>query len=387
MMKAKLLCAVAFCAGAAAAQVAAEDRADASMAYAWLDGTLESYGDFEVTYDGPPIEIRFSSHLPEVSGLAKFQTQANEILELMSNGKIVTTEAWSGTVHSIKEGREAVRTGLSDVSPCFTLFYPRDYKMVSGLELPFIFESTTGAVLSVQQIYPDYLKSEFERYGVSLLRVAMNGPFNLYTREPVRTMEDLEGLRFPTAASPQILELLGATLVSGTAAEIYTSLQSGTTDGLHFADIAAPIFRLGELVKYRTVNSFNTNPLQYCINPDTYASLPPDLQDVLDRWAYQVTVVEAIIEYDIAGPKAVQFMTEQYEMESITLSEAEMERWRDRISVLEENWVAEREADGLPAKQMLADLRASVAKYEQMTPNELLMDAIENPIRGIRTAD
>ncbi|MEL6233373.1 MAG: TRAP transporter substrate-binding protein DctP [Pseudomonadota bacterium] len=386
-MKARLLFAAAFCAGTAAAQVVAEDAPDVSMAQAWLDGTLESYGDFEITYDGPPIELRFSSHLPEVSALAKFQIKANDILELMSNGKIVTTEAWSSTVHSIKEGREAVRTGLSDVSPCFTLFYPRDYRMVSGLELPFIFKGNASAVAAVQQIYPQYLKSEFERYGVMLLRSGMNGPFNLYTREPVRTMEDLAKLRFPTAASPAILELLGATLVSGTAAEIYTSLQSGTTDGLHFADIAAPIFRLGELVKYRTVNSFNTNPLQYCINPDVYVSLPADLQDVLDRWAHQVTIVEAIIEYDLAGPKAVQFMTEKYGMESITLSDEEMARWRDRISVLEDEWVAERADDGLPGQEMLADLRAAVARYEEMAPNELLKDAIENPLRGTRTAE
>lgn len=384
-MKARLLLAAAICAASTATYVAADEAADASMAFAWLDGSLESYGDYQITYDGPPIEMRISSHLPKPANLAKFQSQANQILEQMSGGKITVSEAWSSTVHKISEGREAVRTGLSDVSPCFTLFNPRDYRMVNGLELPFIFEGTAGAVASVQEIYPQYIKAEFERYGVSLLRMSMNGPFNMYTREPVRTMEDLEGLRFPTAASRQILELLGTKLVSGTAAEIYTSLQSGTTDGLHFADIAALIFRIGEVVKYRTVNSFNTNPLEYCINPDFYASLPPDLQDVLDRWAYQTAIVEAIISYDLAGPQAVKVLTEKYGIETITLSDEEMDRWRTRMAVLEDNWVADREEKGLPAKQMLADLRAAVAKYEAMTPNELLTDAIENPVTGIRT--
>ncbi|MEM8731096.1 MAG: TRAP transporter substrate-binding protein DctP, partial [Pseudomonadota bacterium] len=253
--------------------------------------------------------------------------------------------------------------------------------------LPFIFEGTAGAVASVQEIYPQYLKEEFERYGVSLLRMSMNGPFNLYTREPVRTMEDLEGLRFPTAASRQILDLLGAKLVSGTAAEIYTSLQSGTTDGLHFADIAALIFRIGEVVKYRTVNSFNTNPLEYCISPDFYASLPPDLQDVLDRWAYQTAIVEAIIGYDLAGPEAVKVLTEKYGVETITLSDAELDRWRTQMAVLEQDWVAQREDKGLPGQQMLSDLRSAVAKYDAMTPNELLTNAIENPVTGIRTTN
>lgn len=387
-MKARVFLAAAICAGTVAAQGIADDAADASMAFAWLDGTLESYGDFEVTYDGPPIEMRISSHLPEPANLAKFQSQANRVLEQMSGGKIVVSEAWSSTVHKISEGREAVRTGLSDVSPCFTLFNPRDYQMVTGIELPFIFEGgTASSVASVQQIYPEYLKAEFERYGVSLLRLSLNAPLNLFTREPVRTMEDLQGLRFPTAASPEILELLGAKLVSGTAAEIYTSLQSGTTDGLHFADIAALIFRIGEVVKYRTVNSFNTNTLEYCINPDFYASLPADLQDVVDRWAYQTAIVEGIISYDLASPVAVKVLTEKYGIETITLSDTEMNRWRTSMAVLEEEWVAEREDKGLPAKQMLVDLRSAVAQFADMTPNQLLTYAIENPVTGIRTAD
>jgi hypothetical protein len=43
-------------------------------------------------------------------------------------------------------------------------------------------------------------------------------------------------------------------------------------------------------------------------------------------------------------------------------------------------WAAELEKDKLPAKALLADIQAGIAKYDKMSNDELMKLAIENPV-------
>jgi hypothetical protein len=53
------------------------------------------------------------------------------------------------------------------------------------------------------------------------------------------------------------------------------------------------------------------------------------------------------------------------------------------LAGVETAWVADAEKKGVPAKAMMADIRKAAAKYAGMTPNEVMLDAINNPVQGI----
>jgi len=38
---------------------------------------------------------------------------------------------------------------------------------------------------------------------------------------------------------------------------------------------------------------------------------------------------------------------------------------------------------GLPAAEFIADIKKTSAKFHEMTPNEVMLDAINNPVQGI----
>ena len=350
----------------------------------WFDGKLDNYGKNEVSYDGPVIEFRSTSHIPGVSGLAKLQIQGFDNLERMSNGKIKVSTTWSQSVHSVREGRKAVRTGLSDQAPCFSLYTARDYNVVGGLGLPFLFNNSHEAVATAEHLYPQYLKDEFERYRVKIMREAHTGPYHLYNSKPVRTLEDVQGMKIRAGGGTHaaIIGALGATQVSMPGASAYTAMQRGTIDAIHFNDAAALTFKLHEVSKYRTENGFNVLTIEYCMSADWFDDLPADLQVVVNNWGRQMAIAEAAGFYDYGGIVNVATMEEQG-LESITMPPAELDKWRAAVADVEATWVADAEKKGVPAKAMMADIRKNAAKFAGMSPNEVMLDAINNPVQGM----
>ena len=358
-------------------------KAESQVALDWLEGKLDNYGDNKVSYDGPVITLRSSSHVPAVSGLAKLQIKGWNQLEKMSGGKIKVDTTWSQTVHSVREGRKAVRTGLSDQAPCFSLYTARDYNMVGGLGLPFLFANSHEAVATAEHLYPKYLKEEFERYQVLIMREAHTGPYHLYNNKPVRNINDIVGMKIRAGGGThsKIIAALGATQVGMPGADAYTAMQRGTIDAIHFNDAAALTFRLNEVSKYRSVNGFNVLTVEYCLSKDFFDDLPADLQKVVSNWGRQMAIVEAVAFYDYEGIVNVAKMNELTGLETVEITD--VPAWRAKLATVEAEWIAETAKKGLPAAEFVADIKKTAAKFHAMTPNEIMLDAINNPVQGM----
>ena len=361
----------------------AEAKKNSQVVLDWLAGTAQSYGKNDVSYDGPVFTLRSSSHVPAVSGLAKLQIDGWNQLEKMSGGKIKVETTWSQTVHSAREGRKAVRTGLSDHAPCFSLYTARDYDMVGGLGLPFLFNNSHEAVATAEHLYPKYLKEEFEKYQVLIMREAHTSPYNLYNNKPVRTLDDVQGMKVRAGGGTHsaIVNALGATQVGMPAPDIYPAMQRKTIDGIHFNDAAALTFRLNEVAKYRTLNGFNVLTVEYCLSKDFFDDLPADLQVVVNNWGRQMAIAEAVGFYDYGGVEAVEKMGELTGLETVKLTD--IDRWKEAVAGVEQKWIDDTNAKGLPGGEFIAAVKETAKKYQAMSPNEVMLDAINNPVQGM----
>jgi TRAP-type C4-dicarboxylate transport system substrate-binding protein len=359
-------------------------KKDSQVVLDWFDGKLDNYGKNDVSYDGPVITLRSTSHIPGVSGLAKLQIKAWNNLERMSNNKIKVETSWSQSVHSVREGRKAVRTGLSDHAPCFSLYTARDYNMVGGLGLPFLFNNSHEAIATAEHLYPKYLKEEFERFKVKIMREAHTGPYHLYNNKPVKTLEDIKGMKIRAGGGThsQIIAALGATQVSMPGADAYTAMQRGTLDAIHFNDAAALIFKLHEVSKFRSSNGFNVLTVEYCLGADWFDALPADLQVVVNNWGRQMAIAEGVGFYDYGGQVNVIKMQEQG-LQKIDLPSSELKRWREAVSGVEAAWIDDTTKKGLPAAEFIAEAKKLSAKYAAMSANDIMLDAINNPVQGM----
>ena len=361
----------------------AEAKKQSQVVLDWLDGTLDNYGNNKVAYDGPVIHMRTTSHFPEVTGLAKLEIQGWKNLERMSNGKIKVSSTWSQTVHGVKDGRKAVRTGLSDQAPCFSLYGARDYNMVGGLGLPFLFSNSHEAVATAEHLYPNYLKEEFEKYQVLIFREAHTGPYHLYNNKPVSNIKDIAGMKIRAGGGThsKIIAALGATQVGMPGADAYTAMQRGTIDAIHFNDAAALTFRLNEVSKFRSVNGFNVLTVEYCLSKDFFDDLPADLQVVMNNFGRQLAIAEAVGFYDYGGIVNVAKMGELTGLKTIKLTD--VPKWKEKLQGVEAEWIADTAKKGLPAAAFVADIKKTAAKYHAMSANEIMLDAINNPVQGM----
>lgn len=356
--------------------------AASSLAEQWLDGKLPNP---KVTYDGPPITYRYASYLPAVAGVEKLNKRALEQLERESNGKIKFKQFHSQALHPQREGFTAARDGVADYTACFMIYEPTSFNLMHGLTLPFVFDDASAATRTTVELYPKYFKKEYENLGVNLGRQMITTPYNVLGNHKYETLADLKGSKIRAGGRMQSATLvaLGAVPINVPSSEAYTSLQRGLVDGVAMNDPVFPIFKLHEVSKFHNdVSLFSVN-LEYCMNPKFFDSLPGDLKDVYSGWAQKTNLMLAQLFYERQSRRVRQAVFVKKGIELVKPSDAERAKWVKLIAPVTTDWIAENEKAGRPAKQFLADLKATRDKYAKMSWNDQFQQVIDNPVKGI----
>ncbi len=361
-----------------------EVRQSVQAAMDWRDLKLGDYGAPKITYDGDPITINFSSHLPEQSAQAKFLKQSFDVLDKMSEGKLKVSARWSGTVHSVSEGFEANRSGITDMSACFTFLNISNFPLTKALSLPGLFPNAGTLSIVAEKLAGKYFEPEFKRQGVYLEGITGSARFNLFSNKPIETLADLQGMkvRSGTGVPEEVFKALGATPVNVSSADFFSALQRGLLDAVFTSDAAAKAFRINEAAKHHTDTPINHTPLEFCMNPRTYEALPPDLQEVFYRWSRQKSQAESQISFTLASAEArKQFQDEGMEYHSI--DPAEFKRWQDKYAPVIDAYIKDGEEKGLPTRALVDDIRKLVDTYGKMSRAELMQATIDDPAEGV----
>ena len=178
------------------------------------------------------------------------------------------------------------------------------------------------------------------------------------TKKPVRTLEDLKGMqiRCPPGLEAESLKALGATPVSVPMPEVYTALERGMVDGATISWNAVDSFKLYEVTKY----DHNNNELCYAfttvaMNLDTWNSLPPDIQKIIDDlspWAQELQhqYMDDEVQTGIADAKGKGNTF-------IDLTSQEKARWVAAVKPVQDAWAAKLDAQGLPGTEVINYLR------------------------------
>ena len=171
----------------------------------------------------------------------------------------------------------------------------------------------------------------------------------LLTRKPVRTLEDLRGMKIRcTSVYVGSLKALGAVPVVLGMPDVYMSLQKGVIDGLICDWESVSGFRLYDEAKYVTDN-VPLGMVTFCIamNQRVYNKLPQKAQQAIDANSGRAGSLWLAkrFSYDSRG---LQPEIAPHLREIITLSEAERARWSELVGrPLWEQWLADMNRKGL----------------------------------------
>ena len=354
-----------------------------SMVEQWLDGELAAAGP-KLTYQGKPITIRVSTFLGAGNPLTSVWARAVKRLDAEAGGKIRVKIFYGNSLADAQRGAfEAVSSGVADVSSCYSFINPGFFDLQLGLRLPFLFESTTVGSHAILQIYPKYFKKKFESNGVLFARSTVTPPNQILTRDrPIKALADLKGRKIGGNVQPQFVRALGATPVALTVPEYYTGYQTGVVDTMAMHDAGLKLFRMIELTKYRTIANLSSVPIEYCMNKDFFLGLPSDVRDVFHVWLMRLNHAEAEVYFDkvsgIGRRDAAKAGIQTY-----SLPKEEYARWVATVQPGIDAWVNEMEGKGLPARQMLSDLKAKVAELGKLSFDALFKKIYTAPYPGL----
>lgn len=316
----------------------------------------------------PPetIELVASTSWPMPSGGGVALEAICKKLEEVTNGRLKIEIYGGGALGKAAEQYDLAVEGTADIVLTNPAYYPGRLPLHDVSELPLIFPkdsaSATNVFTELHDMFPEMM-AEF--VDVKCISWAALTSRQIQTIKPVRTLEDLKGLKLRvTGGIPsETVELLGAVPVAMAPTEVYTALERGTVDGSLFEWEGYYAFKLHEVAKSTTMVDLATTSHLMVMNQKRYESFPPDVREAVDTLlgANASKLYAQVIDrldkqaFDkiMAGGQVL-----------IEISAAEKDRFLQAVIPQREKWAADMEAKGLPGKKVLESAIELSKKYK-----------------------
>ena len=262
---------------------------------------------------------------------------------------------------------DAVRDGLADLSFSVHGYTPGRYVMTQMAELPFLGDSSEATSIAYQRMFDKYLSKSNEMKGLKVLAVVTHGPGIVFnTKKPINSLADLQGLKFRVGGGMvnEIGKALGANVTLKPAPESYELLSSGVMDGTWFPAESVESFKIDKVIKHKTTfpgGLYNTS-FAFVMNEGTWNKISKADQAAIEKVSGEAAARLFGRGWDSVDRRANAFMQTAGVTHTVA-SKAFVDEIRARTAPLEQKWIADAKAKGLPnAEQVLKEFRAEIAK-------------------------
>jgi TRAP-type transport system periplasmic protein len=282
-------------------------------------------------------------------------------IEKRSGGRVKITVYPAGSLTKADQCYEGVLKGISDIGmSCFAYTRGR-FPLLEALDLPLGYPSGAVATRIANDMVRKYQPAELA--GVQTLYVHAHGPGILASKKPVKSMDDLKGLKVrATGLSAKVAESLGATPVAMSQPETYEALAKGVVEGTLCPVETLKGWKQGEVIQYVVDSSAvgYTTAMFVVMNKDKWAALPPDLQKIFTDVSAEYVTRHGQV-WDEADKSGRAFVTE-LKKEFLALPEAEQQRWKAAVKPILEDYLKKTQEKNLPGAALLQDIQAALAK-------------------------
>lgn len=308
-----------------------------------------------------------SSHPTTIPWVAMIQThfmaETDRILAEEGNYEISWDEAFGGTLYRANATLTSVEEGITDIGWVFS--YLEGAKMPLSqvtAYTPFATSNVPVQLSVMRELFNENeaFRNEWEQYNIVMLGMTASDSYDLYTKTPVASLADLEGMRI---SAPGVLGTwlrgTGASAVDGALTTFYTDIQTGVSDGVLSLALGALPTRIYEVAPYVTrVQMGTVFSGGVAINRDRWESLPEEVQQaMLEAGAYysEAHAQDMMDRPEVAMEQIATLGADQSTPVTIVeMDPAERQAWVDALPNLAGEWAAENDGRGLPAADFLA---------------------------------
>ena len=225
------------------------------------------------------------------------QENMGKKLEDASNGELKFQMFAGGVLGSEKEVVEQVQIGAVQMTRVSLGTVGPVVPDVNVFNMPFIFRDNAHmrAVIDGeigQEILDKITNSEFNMVGLAWMD---GGVRNLYTKKPVRKIEDLKGMKIRVMGNPLFIDTLDAMGANGVAmdfSELFSALQTGVVDGAENNPPSMLEQNHFRSAKYYTLTGHLILPEPIVMSKTTWNKLTPEQQVLVKKYAHEAQLEE-----------------------------------------------------------------------------------------------
>jgi len=322
--------------------------------------------------DGPEIiTLRFSSMnpAPDYKYSVVWRAFTNAVYEA-TDGTIVFEEFYSSTANEAPDALAAARTGIVDIAELFSPFWGAVYPLWEIFFLPFEYNFPDGyawshAVVALMEEYPEFV-AQVEAQGVRLLAVHGDGVNQTFSRTPIRTVADMQGMivNVGSTVDMQLMQNLGVSTEMIGPLEVYDNVSKGVIDAYNFSYFGAVVTGAGDAIDYITEINGSHQAWFFLMNNDSYNRIPDQYKYLFEHdfmrqfyylWGYQFAMA------DTWGREILS------ESKTIIIPEpAALDVWKAAAEPLAQDWIDRVTALGYDGAGIYNFFRAKVAEFSSI---------------------
>ena len=268
-------------------------------------------------------------------------------LEAATNGEIKSRMFAGGVLGSEKEVIEQTQIGAVQLTRVSLGSVGPVVPATNVFNMPFVFRDVDHMRKVVdgeigQEILDAITNSDFNMVGLAWMEA---GSRSLYTKKPVRSLDDLKGMKIRVIGNPLFIDTLNAMGANGIAmdtGEIFSALQSGVIDGAENNMRSFHSSRHFEAAKYWSQSEHSYAPDILLISRRSLEALRPGDRDLLiDTARASVPVMRQL--WDASEGAARQAVAEY----GIAFNDVDMDAFRTAAQPLRERYLRQPELQTL----------------------------------------
>ncbi|MCY4301747.1 MAG: TRAP transporter substrate-binding protein [Aestuariivita sp.] len=298
----------------------------------------------------PPVYVLHEPIFEKLAADINAATDGSVKIEIYPSG-----ELGKGPVEQYK--RAATR--IAEISYGLPGYTSSVFPKTLLIELPGVTEGHEDATNKLWNVMDNHLRDEFKR--TVPLALFVTPPAVLMMRDqPVRSLQDLEGLKIRVASSSAaaVIEAYGATPVPMPANKVYTSMNTGVVDGALMGSDSLLIFKLIETTKYVTTNLPEMPTTIFLVaNEEAYNELSDNERAALNRLTGRDISQRSASGLAKFGALALGKFEDIEGNETIVLSDDEHTKFAAKAAEAVSDLLAKLDGEGIPASDVVRAMK------------------------------
>lgn len=282
-----------------------------------------------------------------------------------TGGQIKITNFPGQTLLKAPETYDGVVSGTADIGVGAFAYTRGRFPVMEGFELPGIyFGSCTATNLTAWDGFKHFQPKELQ--DVKVLWFYSVGPGILFTKDQVKSMADMKGMRIrATGLTAKSIEALGAVPVAMPMPEVYEALSKGVVAG----NVAPPEVLKGwkqaDVTNYIAIVPPVYNGVHYCVmNLDKWKALPADVRKAVDAVNAKFILTAGQIWDSEMKANGIDYGL-QKGMKMTRWTDAENQKAMKLMQPILDDYVARMNKKGLPGQKILDFVKSKAAVYSK----------------------